>query len=84
MDEYGELVVDHHDIHHVDETADWDIDHLHSIHHPRNPHEHTYVDRMYDSPSKPKRHSERQRYEDREDEPAPRKSREDEEDEISD
>lgn len=48
LDKHGELVVDHRDVRHVDRTADWDVDHLHDVHHPRHPHSHPHVHRDYD------------------------------------
>ena len=44
LDRQGELVVEHKDVHHVDTSDDWEIDHLHSIHHPHHPHSHPHYE----------------------------------------
>ena len=37
--EQGDIIVDHHDVRHVDRGDDWEVDHLHHVHHPHSPHD---------------------------------------------
>ena len=51
MDPYGELLVEHHDVAHVDDSQDWEVDHLHDVHHPRHPHSRPHLDRDIEFPA---------------------------------